>query len=249
MSRIISRRTMIACGVTAVAGAAAVRIAGRYGLIPPDSGGLYGIGETLTYASQRLLIGKHALAREFSRSDISRVIPVNGPPPEIEAYDRLLVGGFSDWKLRIDGMVARPAAFSLADLQKYPAHTQITHQACEEGWSFIAEWTGVRLSHVLELVQVDPRARYLVFFSFDNFWESIDMIDALHPQTFLAYGLNGRDLPPEHGAPVRVRVARQLGYKSVKYLARVIVTDSLEHFGKGVGGINPEYGYSWWAGI
>jgi len=249
MSRIISRRTMIACGVTAVAGAAAVRIAGRYGLIPPDSGGLYGIGETLTYASQRLLIGKHALAREFSRSDISRVIPVNGPPPEIEAYDRLLVGGFADWKLRIDGMVARPAAFSLADLQKYPAHTQITHQACEEGWSFIAEWTGVRLSHVLELVQVDPRARYLVFFSFDNFWESIDMIDALHPQTFLAYGLNGRELPPEHGAPVRVRVARQLGYKSVKYLARVIVTDSLEHFGKGVGGINPEYGYSWWAGI
>jgi DMSO/TMAO reductase YedYZ molybdopterin-dependent catalytic subunit len=249
MSRIISRRTMIACGVTAVAGAAAVRIAGRYGLIPPDSGGLYGIGETLTYASQRLLIGKHALAREFSRSDISRVIPVNGPPPEIEAYDRLLVGAFADWKLRIDGMVARPAAFSLADLQKYPAHTQITHQACEEGWSFIAEWTGVRLSHVLDLVQVDPRARYLVFFSFDNFWESIDMIDALHPQTFLAYGLNGRDLPPEHGAPVRVRVARQLGYKSVKYLARVIVTDSLEHFGKGVGGINPEYGYSWWAGI
>jgi len=249
MSRIISRRTMIACGVTAVAGAAAVRIAGRYGLIPPDSGGLYGIGETLTYASQRLLIGKHALAREFSRSDISRVIPVNGPPPEIEAYDRLLVGAFADWKLRIDGMVARPAAFSLADLQKYPAHTQITHQACEEGWSFIAEWTGVRLSHVLDLVQVDPRARYLVFFSFDNFWESIDMIDALHPQTFLAYGLNGRDLPPEHGAPVRVRVARQLGYKSVKYLSRVIVTDSLEHFGKGVGGINAEYGYSWWAGI
>jgi len=249
MSRIISRRTMIACGVTAVAGAAAVRIAGRYGLIPPDSGGLYGIGETLTYASQRLLIGKHALAREFSRSDISRVIPVNGPPPEIEAYDRLLVGAFADWKLRIDGMVARPAAFSLADLQKYPAHTQITHQACEEGWSFIAEWTGVRLSHVLDLVQVDPRARYLVFFSFDNFWESIDMIDALHPQMFLAYGLNGRDLLFEHGAPVRVRVARQLGYKSVKYLARVIVTDSLEHFGKGVGGINPEYGYSWWAGI
>ena len=249
MSRIISRRTMIACGLTAVAGAAAVRVAGRYGLIPPDSGGLYGIGETLTYASQRLLIGKHALAREFSRDDISRVIPVNGPPPEIEAYDRLLVGGFADWKLRVDGMVAYPASFSLADLKKYPAHTQITHQACEEGWSFIAEWTGVRLSYVLDLVQVDPRARYLVFFSFDNFWESIDMIDALHPQTFLAYGLNGRELPPEHGAPVRVRVARQLGYKSVKYLSRVIVTDSLDHFGKGVGGINPEYGYSWWAGI
>ena len=249
MSRIISRRTMIACGLTAVAGAAAVRVAGRHGLIPPDSGGLYGIGETLTYASQRLLIGKHALAREFSRGDISRVIPVNGPPPEIDAYDRLLVGGFADWRLRVDGMVARPASFSLADLQKYPAHTQITHQACEEGWSFIAEWTGVRLSYVLDLVQADPRARYVVFFPFDNFWESIDMSDALHPQTFLAYTLNGRELPPEHGAPVRVRVARQLGYKSVKYLSRVIVTDSLEHFGKGTGGINAEYGYSWWAGI
>jgi DMSO/TMAO reductase YedYZ molybdopterin-dependent catalytic subunit len=249
MSRLVSRRTLIACGLTAVAGAAAVRLASRYGLIPPDSGGLYGIGETLTYASQRLLIGKHALAREFSRSDISRVIPVNGPPPATESYDRLLVGGFADWRLRVDGMVARPAAFSLADLKKYPAHTQITHQACEEGWSFIAEWTGVRLSYVLDLVQADSRARYVVFFPFDNFWESIDMTDALHPQTFLAYGLNGRELPPEHGAPVRVRVARQLGYKSVKYLARAVVTDSLAHFGKGVGGINPEYGYSWWAGI
>lgn len=249
MSRLISRRVAIASGLTAVAGAAAVRLAGRCGLIPPDSGGLYGIGETLTYASQRLLIGKHALAREFSRSDISRVIPVNGPPPEAEAYDRLLVGGFADWRLRVDGMVARPADFSLAQLQGYPAHTQITHQACEEGWSFIAQWTGVRLSYVLDLVQADPRARYVVFFPFDNFWESIDMTDALHPQTFLAYGLNGRELPPEHGAPVRVRVARQLGYKSVKYLSRVVVTDSLAHFGKGVGGINPEYGYSWWAGI
>jgi hypothetical protein len=245
----ISRRTLIASGLTVAVSAAAVRLAGRYGLIPPDSGGLYGIGETLTYASQRLLIGKHSLAREFSRSDVSRVIPVNGPPPETEGYDRLLVGGFADWRLRIDGMVARPTDFSLAELKKYPAHTQITHQACEEGWSFIAEWTGVRLSHVLDLVGVDPRARYVVFFPFDNFWESIDMIDALHPQTFLAYGLNGRELPPEHGAPVRVRVARQLGYKSVKYLSRVIVTDSIEHFGQGTGGINAEYGYSWWAGI
>ncbi|HEY7640374.1 MAG TPA: molybdopterin-dependent oxidoreductase [Steroidobacteraceae bacterium] len=249
MSRIISRRAVIASGLTLVAGAAAVRLAGRYNLIPPDSGGLYGIGETLTYAAQRLLIGKHALAREFGRGDISRVIPVNGTPPETEIYDRLLVGGFADWRLRIDGMVARPTDFSLADLQRYPAHTQITHQACEEGWSFIAEWNGVRLSHVLDLVQVDPRARYLMFFAFDGWHESIDMIDALHPQTFLAYGLNGRELPPEHGAPVRVRVARQLGYKSVKFLSRVVVTDSLEQFGKGVGGINAEYGYSWWAGI
>lgn len=252
MSRIISRRTMIACGVTAVAGAAAVRIAGRYGLIPPDSGGLYGIGETLTYASQRLLIGKHALAREFSRSDISRVIPVNGPPPEIEAYDRLLVGGFADWKLRIDGMVARPAAFSLADLQKYPAHTQITHQACEEGWSFIAEWTGVSLASVLNLAGVSRRAKFVVFYPFDfdnNFWDSLDMADAFHPQTLLAYGMNGEELPTRHGAPLRLRVPRQLGYKSVKYLARVSVVDTLENIGNGLGSASPDYGYSWYAGI
>jgi DMSO/TMAO reductase YedYZ molybdopterin-dependent catalytic subunit len=240
---------MIACGLTAAAGAAAVRLAGRYGLIPPDSGGVYGIGETLTYASQRLLAGSQSLAREFSRSDISRVIPINGPPPETDLYDRLQFGGFADWRLRVDGMVARPATFSLAELKSYPAHTQITHQACEEGWSFIAEWTGVRLSHVLDLVQVVPRARYVVFFSFDNWWESIDMADALHPQTFLAYGMNGRELPPGHGAPVRVRVSRQLGYKSIKYLSRVVVTDSLAHFGKGTGGVNAEAGYSWWAGI
>ena len=249
----ISRRRLIGAGVTAAVGAAVGRslfhMASHNGLIPPDHGGLFGVGETLTYAAQRVVAGDLSLAREFSRSDISNVIPVNGPPPETERYVSLLDGGFRNWRLRVDGLVTRPGSLSLADLKRYPAHTQITHQACEEGWSFIAEWAGVRLSHVLELVGIDPRARYVVFFSFDDFWESIDMADALHPQTLLAYGMNGTEMPLEHGAPLRLRVARQLGYKSVKYLGRMTVTDSMAGFGKGVGGVNAEYGYSWWAGI
>jgi len=253
MSELISRRRIIVSGLTVAAGATTLggilRLANRYGLIPPDHGGVYGAGETITYASQRLLMAHQPLAREFSRSDISSVVPVNGKPPEEGVYQSLLAGGFRDWRLTVDGLVARPSTFSLAELKGYPSHTQITHQACEEGWSFIAEWTGVQLSYVLDLVGVDPRARYVVFFPYDDFWESIDMADALHPQTYLAYGMNGGDIPTEHGAPVRLRVARQLGYKSIKYLSRVTVTDTLRPFGKGVGGINPEYGYSWWGGI
>jgi DMSO/TMAO reductase YedYZ molybdopterin-dependent catalytic subunit len=249
----LSRRRLITAGLTAAIGATTGRslyhIASQNGLIPPDHSGLFGVGETLTYAAQRVLAGDRSLAREFSRSDVSKVIPVNGPPPETERYVSLLDDEFRNWRLRVDGLVARRTSFSLADLKTLPAHTQITHQACEEGWSFIAEWTGVRLSHVLELVGIDPRARYVVFFSFDDFWESIDMADALHPQTFLAYAMNGQEMPLAHGAPLRLRVARQLGYKSVKYLGRITATDSLARFGKGVGGINAEYGYSWWAGI
>jgi DMSO/TMAO reductase YedYZ molybdopterin-dependent catalytic subunit len=249
----LSRRRLIVSGLSAAASVtgvgAMIEVAGRNGLIPPDHTGLFGVGETLTYAAQRVIAGDLALAREFSRNDISTAIPMNGPPPETDTYQRLLDGEFRDWRLQVDGLVTRPRSFSLADLKGYPAHTQITHQACEEGWSFIAEWTGVRLSHVLELVGVDDRARYVVFFPFDQFWESIDMADALHPQTFLAYGMNGQELPLGHGAPLRLRVARQLGYKSIKYLSRILVTESMAGFGQGLGGANPEEGYSWWAGI
>lgn len=253
MTRIISRRRLIASGLAVAAGstavAGAIRFTKAYGLIPPDHGGLYGVGETLTYASQRLLMGRQPLAREFSRRDVSRVVPVNGDPPESDTYQRLLAGGFQDWRLSVDGLVARPSTFALADLKRLPAYTQITHQACEEGWSFIAAWTGVRLSDVLAVAGADARAKYVVFFPFDTFWESLDMADALHPQTYLAYGMNGADLPTPHGAPVRLRVARQLGYKNIKYLSRVTVTDTLKPFGQGLGGRSPEIGYAWWAGI
>jgi DMSO/TMAO reductase YedYZ molybdopterin-dependent catalytic subunit len=253
VSGALTRRKLITTGLAAAAGAsglgAAARLAERYGLIPPDHGGIYGVGETLTYAAQRLLMSHHSLAREFDRKDISRVFPVNGEPPENETYQRLLARGFADWRLAVDGLVARPTSFSLTELKRLPSRTQITHQACEEGWSFIAEWTGVPLSEVLNLVGVRAEAKYVAFFPFDESWDSLDMPDAWHPQTLLAYGMNAQELPSSHGAPVRLRVARQLGYKSVKYLSRLTVTDTLKDIGKGLGSYSPEVGYSWYAGI
>jgi DMSO/TMAO reductase YedYZ molybdopterin-dependent catalytic subunit len=255
MTELPSRRKLITTGLATVAGAsglaAAARLANRYGLIPPDHFGIYGVGQTLTYASQRILTSHHSMAREFNRSDISTVCPINGDPPEDETYQRLLAGRFADWRLSISGLVARPAVFSLEDLKRYPSSSQITHQACEEGWSFIAEWTGVPLAYVLNLVGVLPQAKYVFFFSFGpkQKWGSLDMLDALHPQTLLAYGMNGPEIPTPHGAPVRVRVPRQLGFKSIKYLSRIIVTDTVKDFGKGLGSSSPEHGFSWYGGI
>lgn len=253
MSHLRSRRRLITTGLATAAGASglgiAAALASRYGLIPPDHGGIYGVGETLTYAAQRLLMSHQPLAREFKPSQISKVFPVNGEPPVSEVYQRLLAAGFADWRLTVDGLVARPSSFSLAELKGRPSRSQITHQACEEGWSFIAEWTGVPLSDILTLVEVRPQAKYVVFFPFDESWDSLDMPDAWHPQTLLAYAMNGQDLPTPHGAPVRLRVARQLGYKSVKYLSRITVTDTLKNIGQGLGSISPEEGYSWYAGI
>ena len=253
MSRKLSRRRFIQTGFALAAGAAtlgvAERLAARYGLVPPDSGGIYGIGESLTYASQRMLMAHGSMAREFGQKQISAVSPVNGDPPEDELYQRQLAKGFADWKLTVDGLVARPLSLSLADLKAYPMHSQITSQMCEEGWSFIAQWSGVPLSFVLDLAGVQPQAKYVVFFPFDDNWDSLDMPDARHPQTLLAYGMNGKDLPAEHGAPLRLRVARQLGYKSVKYLSQITVTDTPKDIGRGLGSISPEIGYSWYAGI
>lgn len=253
MSTSISRRRLITTAVTAAAGVsgigAAASIARRYGLIPPDHQGLYGAGETLTYAAQRVLTSGHSLAREFDRSQISPIAPVNGDPPTTERYLRDLDGGFADWRLPIDGLVARPASLSLADLKNLPSSSQITMQACEEGWSFIAEWKGAPLSTVLERVGVSPHAKYVFFFCYDDWFESIDMADALHPQTLIAYGMNGQELPLEHGAPARLKLPRQLGYKNLKYLSRITVTDTVKGVGKGLGGGAPEVGYSWYAGI
>jgi DMSO/TMAO reductase YedYZ molybdopterin-dependent catalytic subunit len=249
----ISRRKLIISGLAATAGVSglgvAARIAQRYGLIPPDHGGIYGLGETLTYASQRLLT-RHSLAREFSRSQISKRPLANEMPPLNEAFKRLQAGGFADWRLSVDGMVDRPASFSLAQLKSYPSRSQITMVQCEEGWSYIAEWIGVPLSHVLDVVGTQPQARYVVYFSIDpDWWESMDMADALHPQTFLTYGMDGGELPVGNGGPLRMRLPRQLGYKSVKFITHLTVTDSLKKFGKGLGSASPEGGYAWYAGI
>ena len=249
----ISRRKLIIGGLAATAGVSALgvaaRIAQKYGLVPPDHGGIYGLGETLTYASQRLLT-RHSLAREFSRSQISNPPFANEIAPLNDAYKRLQAGGFADWRLTVDGMVDRPASFSLDQLKSYPRRSQITHLACEEGWSYIAEWIGVPLSYVLDAVGVKPQARYVAYFSIEpDWWDSVDMADALHPQTFLAYGMNGNELPVGNGGPLRMRVPRHLGYKSVKFVTHLTVTDSMKGFGQGLGSAAPEGGYSWYAGI
>lgn len=250
--RRISRRKLITTGIAAAAGAsgiAAAVSASKYGLIPPDHGGAYGIGETLTYAAQRLLT-RHSLAREFSHDQISNPPLANEIAPPSEAYKRLQAGGFINWRLEVNGMVAKPASFSLADLKRYPTRSQITELACEEGWSYIAEWIGVPLSHVLQEVGVRPQAKYVVYFSIErDWWDSIDMADALHPQTLLVHGMNGGELPVGNGGPLRMRVPRQLGYKSVKFLTRLTVTDDLKKFGQGLGSASPEGGYAWYAGI
>jgi DMSO/TMAO reductase YedYZ molybdopterin-dependent catalytic subunit len=253
LRRNLSRRKLITAGLATAGGAVslgmAARLAQRYGLVPPDHGGIYGLGETLTYGSQRLLT-RHSLAREFSRSQISQPPFANELPPFSDAFKRLQADKFADWRLDVNGMVARPTSFSLDQLKSFPSRSQITMLQCEEGWSYIAEWHGVPLSHVLDLVQVDPQAKYVVYFSIDpEWWDSIDMADALHPQTFLAYGLNGDELPVGNGGPLRLRVPRQIGYKSVKFITHLTVTDDLKKFGKGLGSASPEGGYSWYAGI
>jgi len=249
----ISRRKLITAGLGVTAGlagvASAIPLARRFGLIPPDCGGIYGPGETLTYAAQRLLT-RHSLAREFPRNMISKVPFANSTAPLGEGFKRLKANSFSDWRLTIDGMVAHPASLSLSDLKTLPVHNQITEVACEEGWSYIAEWIGTPLSSVLDAVGVLPQARYVVYFSIEpGWWESVDMADAVHPQTFLTMGMNDGDLPVSFGGPLRLRVPRQLGYKSVKYITRITATDSLKGFGKGLGSASPEAGYSWYAGI
>jgi DMSO/TMAO reductase YedYZ molybdopterin-dependent catalytic subunit len=249
----LSRRKLIAAGIATAAGASGLAVAGgvakRYGLIPPDAGGLYGAGETLTYAAQRILTN-HSMAREFSPSQISNPPFANPVAPPTEEFKRLQAGGFTGWRLAVDGLVARPASFSVADLKSQPSRSQITHLACEEGWSYIAQWTGVPLSCVLDLVGVRPEAKYVVYFSIErDWWDSIDMADALHPQTLIAHGMNGGELPVAQGGPLRMRVPRQLGYKNVKYITRLTLTDDLKRFGQGLGSASPEGGYAWYAGI
>ena len=249
----ISRRKLIKTGLAATAGvaglSAAARMAQSAGLVPPDHSGLYGLGETLTYASQRLL-NNHSMAREFDRSQISKRPLENEMAPPNDAFKKLQAGGFADWRLTVDGLVDRPAAFSLDQIKNYPKSNQITQLACEEGWSYVAEWTGAPLHHLLEEVGVHPHATHIVYFSIEpDWWESIDMSDALHPQTYLAYGMNGGGLSIANGGPLRLRVPRQLGYKSVKFITHLTVTDNLKKFGKGLGSASPEAGYAWYAGI
>jgi len=249
----LSRRKLIFGGAAAAAGlgglAAADRIAKRYGLIPPDSGGWSGPGETLTYACQRLLSARLP-AHDFPRSMISKKPFANEVQPPTEHFKKLQAGGFKDWRLVIDGTVARPLVLSLSDLKSMPVHSQITEVACEEGWSYIAEWIGTPLSSVLNEAGVLPQSQYVVYYGVEKWaWESIDMAEAMHPHTLVTLGMNDGELPVPFGGPLRLRVPRQLGYKSLKYLHHITVTDNIRKFGQGLGSIDPEGGYAWYAGI
>jgi DMSO/TMAO reductase YedYZ molybdopterin-dependent catalytic subunit len=248
-----SRRGFITTGFAAVAGlsaaAVAARLAGKYGLIPPDHGGISGPGEILTYAAQRLLT-RHSMAREFDRSLISAKPLANELAPLPDEYKRHEQAGFVDWRLNVEGMVARPTSFSVAELKSFPARSHITEIACEEGWSYVAEWKGVPLSYVLDRVGALPQVRYVVYKSIQtDWWDSLDMADALHPQTLIATTMNGGDLPTGFGGPLRMRVPRQLGYKNIKFINSLILTDDIKRFGKGLGSASPEGGYAWYAGI
>ena len=250
MSSMLTRRSFINAVLAASASGSAGVLAKQYGLIPPDYGGLFGVGETLTYAAHRVLLYSQPLAREFRRNQISDNFPaINTTLPEDNAYRQDAAAGFVDWRLTVDGLVARPSELSLTQLKSLPSRTQITQHICEQGWSAIAEWTGVPLSAVLNVVGILPQAKYVFLNCVDGWWDSLDMADALHPQTLLAYAMNGRDLPVPHGAPVRLRVERQLGYKNLKYISSVTVTDSAKDWGKGQGAQGAENGYSWYAGI
>jgi DMSO/TMAO reductase YedYZ molybdopterin-dependent catalytic subunit len=248
----ISRRRLIARGLAAAAAglsglALAERIADRYGLIPPDGGGVYGPGETLTYGAHRLLT-RTSMAREFQRSEISNPPFANETAPLTDDFKRQQAGGFKEWRVVVDGLVAQKASLSLDDIKRLTVKSQITQVACEEGWSYVGEWIGTPLAEVLKTVGVLPQARYIVYFSIEpNWWDSIDMADAWHPQTLLTYAMNDADLSVPFGAPLRLRVPRQLGYKSIKYITRLTATDSLKPFGKGTGSSSPDY--AWYAGI
>jgi DMSO/TMAO reductase YedYZ molybdopterin-dependent catalytic subunit len=214
----------------------------------------------LTYRMQRLLGGRNALAEEFTEADIRQPQRPNGvTAPDDETYKTLLSNGFSDWRLDVGGLVEKPLSLSLVQLQAMPSRTQITRHDCVEGWSCIAKWTGVPLTLILDEAKLKPQARYVVFHCMDTidrdisgdikYYGSIDLIDARHPQTILAYGVNGKPLPVENGAPLRVRVERQLGYKMPKYIGRIELVDSFAAIGQGRGGYWEDNGYDWYGGI
>lgn len=242
---LITRRKAIITGLTSMGG---LLLAGCSKPMPPTYGNILRMGDNLTYIAQRALLPGQSLAKEYNYRDISS-FPATGTinPGDTakesynEEYDRLQRGEFANWVLPIEGSVSLPGAYSLADLQKFPSRTHITRHTCEEGWTAIAQWTGVPLSTILQSVGILPGARFINFYAYDGYIDSIDLLDAFHPQTMLAYGMNGRDLSVPHGAPVRLRVETQIGYKSMKYLNRIVVTDEFVDTG--------DSGWAWYTGI
>ncbi len=216
--------------------------------------------ETLTRVAQRALLTPQALAREYTEADISKEFKANGSTdPQGPDYLAHVKTGFSDWKLAVGGLVDQPLDLSLEELRAMPSRTQITRHDCVEGWSCIGKWTGVPLATVLDKAKLKERARYIVFYCADNlfdtgdekdrYYESIALVDAYHPQTILAYAMNDQPLPVAHGAPLRLRVERQLGYKMAKYVMRIEAVADIAAIRGGHGGFWEDLGYEWYAGI
>jgi DMSO/TMAO reductase YedYZ molybdopterin-dependent catalytic subunit len=247
---LITRRRAIVTGLASVGGVMLARFSKA---LPPTYGNLLRMGDDLTYVAHRTLLPGQSLVKEYTTADITSFPAVGTTDPGTsrdaalgDAYRRQHRGGFADWRLSVEGRVATPRAFSLAELKQLPSRTQITRHTCEEGWTAIGQWTGVPLSAVLDEAGMLPSARFVALHSVDGGFSSIDMLDALHPQTILAYGMNGRDLPVQHGAPARLRVERQIGYKSLKYVNRIVVADEFDDGGKH-GDI--QNGWAWYTGI
>ena len=212
--------------------------------------------EKLTMGAQRLFVPRDSLAREYSQADLSPIFRSNGTSnPNTPEYARHLAENFANWRLAVDGLVERPLSIALATLRSIPHRVQITRHDCVEGWSAIGKWHGLELSRILDAARLSTRAKYVVFHCADRFgdkpyYESIDLIDAFHPQTIIAWGMNDHLLTVPHGAPLRLRVERQLGYKSAKYVQRIQAVESLAHIEGGRGGYwEDNADYEWYAGI
>jgi DMSO/TMAO reductase YedYZ molybdopterin-dependent catalytic subunit len=202
------------------------------------------------------LIGTRGLAREYGERDVAHTFRVNGfATPSDQHYLSLVAGNFAGYRLVIDGAVDKPQTFTLAQLMRMPQRSQITRHDCVEGWSVIGKWSGVPLAAVLAAARLRADARYVVFRCMDNdgsgnlYYESLDLHQARHPQALLATRLNDAPLDPDHGAPVRLRVPTQLGYKSAKWIARIEVVGSFANINGGHGGYWEDQGYEWYAGI
>jgi DMSO/TMAO reductase YedYZ molybdopterin-dependent catalytic subunit len=206
-------------------------------------------------AAHRLLNPPDALAPEYPRAAISPVFRGNGTTnPTNGNYQAQAAAGFTGWRLRVGGLVENALVFTLPELRALPQRTQVTRHDCVEGWSAIGEWTGPQLSLLLDAAGVLPQARFVLFRCADElrgeaYYESIDLADARHPQTIVAHSLNGAPLPIANGAPLRMRIERQLGYKHAKYLTAIELVDNLAGIGRGKGGYWEDRGYQWYAGI
>jgi DMSO/TMAO reductase YedYZ molybdopterin-dependent catalytic subunit len=246
----ISRRKFVAAGASSLLLGGCDRLDQS-----PAFKGILRSADSLAKGSQRLL-GRNALAPQYTDADLSPIFRSNGTAmPDTTEYAQHLANNFAEWRLAVDGLVAHSLSIPLKTIRSLPYRTQITRHDCVEGWSAIGKWHGVQLSRLLDAAVLSPRAKYIVFHCADRFgstpyYESIDLVDAFHPQTILAWGMNNHLLSVPHGAPLRLRVERQLGYKQAKYVQRIEAVDSLAGIGGGKGGYWEDASdYAWYAGI